>query len=118
MFDGCYDLNSITIDENNNYLTVIDYVIYSKNKSKLIFYPLGKENTYYSIEEGVEIIGYNSFLMSQIETVIFPSSLQKIEENAFYMNTKLQSIIIPASVSLIEKNAFAGCRRLEKVILL
>lgn len=56
------------------------------------------------VNEGLEVLGtnenddhtcYGVFQCSAVENVELPSTLQRIEENAFFACTRLQSISLP-----------------------
>lgn len=67
--------------------------------------------------------GYSSicscsyFENTDLEEVIFPSTLKKIGERAFWECTSLKEIILPDSVTDIETDAFNGCRAVTKLKL-
>ena len=69
---------------NNNYSSDSSGVLFNKNKTILIQYPIGNPRQSYDI----------------------PSSVTSIEQNAFNGATALTSIYIPASVTSIGLNAF------------
>ena len=77
---------NINISENNKYYTLVDGVLYSKNKETLVLYPLG--NT--------------------AETVEIPNFVTKIEVNAFQKSTNIKNIVVPDSVTDIKNYAFAS----------
>ncbi|MBQ9860906.1 MAG: leucine-rich repeat domain-containing protein, partial [Clostridia bacterium] len=43
-FYGCTALSSVTVDAQNQSFSSVDGVLFDKQKTKLIYYPLGKEN--------------------------------------------------------------------------
>ncbi|MCQ2456399.1 MAG: leucine-rich repeat domain-containing protein, partial [Clostridia bacterium] len=51
-----YALTTITVDENNPYITVIDNVVFSKDKKTLLLFPDGYSGEY-AIPDGVTKIG-------------------------------------------------------------
>lgn len=42
--------------------------------------------------------------------------LEKIEENAFVLNSKIIKLVVPASVKSIEEKAFYGCENLRFIV--
>jgi TolA-binding protein len=96
-FGGCTSLTSITVDNRNTTYSSIDGVLFNKNKTVLLEYPIGKQNTSYTI----------------------PSSVTEIGNNAFAGCTNLTSVTIPDSVTSIGMNAFGGygpsCENLTSV---
>ncbi|MDD6483049.1 MAG: leucine-rich repeat domain-containing protein [Clostridiales bacterium] len=62
VFSGCSNLTSINIDMNNNYYSSDDFgVLFNKNKSRLIKYPVKNVATGYSIPNSVTNIGNEAF---------------------------------------------------------
>lgn len=116
-FGGCNKLEKFEIDAVNPHYTVVDGVLFNKDKTQLVAFPCGYKNKHYSVPEGVKVIGDGSFFGSQIETVDFPSSLQIIEGWAFRFCSNLKTIDIPDSVTDIGELAFEFCTSLEKVKL-
>ena len=116
-FGGCYGIKKFEIDELNPHFSVVDGVIFNKNKTKLVCFPSGYKNKHYSVPEGVKIIGRGSFLNAQIESITFPSTLEIIEGWAFRFCSNLQSLDIPDSVTKIGELAFEFCTSLSQVKL-
>ena len=116
--EGSNKITEITVDSDNKYFSVEDNIVYNKNKTQLIYYSNNATRSYLKIVDSVEIIESGTFLMSSIETIVFPKSLKRIKKNAFYMNYNIKSLTIPNSVELIESAAFAGCKQLETISLL
>lgn len=73
-----------TVSEENESYSSIDGVLFSKDKKKLISYPHGKAEKNYIVPSSVVTIGGRSFESTEsLISVTFPSSLEKIEANAF-----------------------------------
>ena len=67
------------------------------------------------IEEGATQIGREWFShYTQLEEVVIPASVEKIESYAF-SNTNLSSVTIPATVKYLEDQAFGSCKNLTTV---
>ena len=137
----CSSLKEIIVDpENNNYSSDTDGILYNKEKTKLIQYPLGNERTEYTISNSVTIIGSISFSFSKLITINIPKSVKTIEgeafENcsklttltfeykseitsigdyAFFVCESLKSVNIPKSVETIGNYAFSQCTSLTSV---
>lgn len=92
-FVSCTNLPSIDVDPGNPYFCSIDGVLFNKNKTNLIEYPIGKAGTSYVIPDGVIILG----------------------NGAFEDCTSLISVTIPSSVESIGDFCFAYCRNLRSV---
>lgn len=74
----------------------------------------GKERIV-QIPEGVKKIGQEAFLNANIEEIIFPTSLQSIEDSAFEKCKKLNFVDITEQVIKIGDHAFYDCSALKCV---
>lgn len=88
--------------------------------------------------ENVEVIGVDAFLESKITSITFPTTLRKIEMDAFYNCRELESVefnngletigynafyncsfktlSIPASVTSLEEGAFIDCKQITGTV--
>ena len=83
-FINCDNLISINADEENEYYCSEDGVLFNKNKTTLICYPLGKTNTTYVIPDTVTIIGYCAFFgVDNVTITDIPDSVTSIGMWAF-----------------------------------
>ena len=94
-FYRCESLVSITVDENNPAYKSIAGVLFTKDGTTLIRYPMGKPEREYTVPAGVNTIG----------------------ERAFEENNNLNKVTIPISVNNIGDYAFAWCYTLSEVIV-
>jgi hypothetical protein len=81
------------VDSQNPAYTSVEGVLFNKNRTVLIAYPVGKQGSY---------------------TV--PSNVTSIGNYAFYRCSGLTSITIPSSVTSIGDEAFNGCRSMSITI--
>lgn len=58
----CFKLNKITVDPLNPYFTEVDGVVYSKDKTRLVAYPVGREAASYEIKANVTSVQPGAFL--------------------------------------------------------
>ena len=82
-FSGCTSLTEINVSSENKNYNSENNVLFNKNKTKLIQYPIGTKDTSYTI----------------------PDSVTSIETGAFYHCKSLTSITIPDSVTHISEKA-------------
>lgn len=137
-FAGCSALHEINIDNNNTNFQSVDGVVFDKDLITLLHFPSAKSETY-EIPEGVKIIATGSFGTNNIlRSLSMPSSLIKIEEQAFYcpnlcdiqLSNSLEyigscafthcsfpSILLPESLKYIGSYAFTGCDKLKKIYI-
>ena len=85
-FDSCFDLENFTVDEMNQCFSTDEYgVLYNKDKSLLIQYPIGAVRNSFIIPDTVEVIGEYAFNgYSGIDSITIPASVVEIESYAFY----------------------------------
>lgn len=118
IFTGCTNLNTINVSENNENYSSIDGVVFSKDKTEIVVYPVGKTDSSYVIPDSVTSISNATFeYCSNLTEITIPNSVKSIGSNAFYRCYGLKSITIPDSVESIGSLAFGDCTSLEKIIL-
>lgn len=83
-------VNNIEINENNEYFTAVDGVLYDKNKTTLIKYPNGKMDS----------------------TFIVPNGVILIKSNAFNNSINLTSITLNSDLFIISNDSFKDCLNL------
>ena len=118
-FNVCSSLTTIIVNESNkNYAADENGVLYNKEKTTLIQYPIGNERTSFVIPDGVTTIDSNAFYgCSSLISIIIPDSVTTIGYEAFYGCEKLTSVIIGDSVTMICNEAFGECSGLTSVTI-
>lgn len=93
-FSGCTSLTSITVNSTNSAYSSDPYgILFNKNKTKLIMYPIGNTRMSY----------------------VIPDSVTGIEVSAFWDCESLTSVVVPNSVTSIGNSAFHNCTSLTDV---
>lgn len=124
------DLESVTLEDANvdpltYYVTVPDTVSY--NGIKYVVNKIG-DRAFYSLNSyhlktvilpsTIKSIGNNAFLgCTSLDSINLPNSIINLGAGAFRDCKKLINIIIPESLSVIEGGTFAGCISLREVDL-
>jgi len=91
----------------NNTYKDIDGVLFYRDGTTLLYYPPGKQDTNYTIPDGVYVIDAMAFWSCRNLThVIVHDGVLNIGSNAFAYCTNLTSIIVPSSVTSIGFRAF------------
>ena len=117
-FVCCFNLSSIIVSPDHEYLAVIDNVLFSKPDKRLICYPIGDMKQDYQIPDGIRIIGDNAFfLCDRLTSVTIPESVTSIGECAFFMCSNLTSITIPNGVMSIGDRALEECTSLKSIMI-
>ena len=117
-FNSCSSLTSIKVDSDNQYYFSQDGVLFNKNKTTLIQYPIGNTRTSYTIPDSVTRIGDSAFeYCTRLTSVTIGKSVTSIGYNAFSDCTNLTSVTIPDSVTSIGEYAFSNCTSLTSVTI-
>lgn len=105
-FTMCSSLQSIKVASSNPNYKDIDGVLFNKAGTTLIQYPSGNNLTTYTVPEGVELIGADSFKLYYAETnksalrdVIYPTTLKEIGDRAF-MQSNLERITLQSDIKM------------------
>ena len=116
-FQNCSSLREIVVAEGNAAYSSADGVLFNKDKSELLVFPLGRQRTIYTVPSSVTVIGENAFYScSELLGVTLPAGLLTIESYAFYGCSSLDEIVLPASLTSIEFGAFQGCSGLDSAV--
>ena len=117
-FADCDSLISIDVASDNLNYSSKDGVLFDKNKSKLIQYPVGNQRIEYAIPNSVKTIGDWAFAYCRsLTSVTIPNSVTTIGERAFDYCRSLTSVTIPDSVTTIGHGAFQDCDSLTSVTI-
>lgn len=118
-FRGCDKLEDYEVDADNEYYSSDSYgVMYNKNKTELVQYPIGNERTDFIIPDSVTTIGKSAFFgCNNLTSVTIPDSVIAIGDYAFYNCDCITSVTIPDSVTTIGYRVFAHCNGLTSVTI-
>ena len=117
-FTGSPNLKNIYIDSGNPYYTSIDGVVYTKDLKTLIAYGQGRQEEYFSPQEGCEHIGrmaiYANPYLVEIE---MPNSLRSIGNQSMYSLKKLERLMLKDSVEQVGYKAVFTRRTIQSLHL-
>lgn len=83
-------LTEFEVAASDTKYSVVDGVLFNKNKTELLIYPPAKTDATYTVPYGVTKIKRHAFIKADnIETLILPSSLTEIERETFRSLGKL-----------------------------
>ena len=140
VFDQCDKLKRIEVAAASTTFTSVDGVLFSADRSTLVYCPNGRSGTY-AVPDGVTTIGATAFAhcvlledvslpagvtrigasafqdCNHLKAFTLPQGVEEIGDYAFGMCQKLTEILIPQSVTELGVRAFAGCMGLSKVFL-
>lgn len=117
VFNDCTSLKEILVDDANESFCSISGVLYTKDKTMLMYYPNARASSY-AIPNHVESIGFSAFSgCTSLRSVFIPSSVNWLGGYAFQTCTSLTSVSIPGSISSISFSSFNGCTSLKEIEL-
>lgn len=109
------EIKQFIVDKNNKVFTSIDGILFSKDKTELIYFIKGKNS--YTVPESTKIIGEYAFFNTDLENIKFSSYLKSIKAHAFQKSKNLKSIVIPNNVEEIGTATFNQIETLTSVTL-
>ncbi len=114
----CYALKEIIVEEGNENYKSVDGVLFSKDGTALIAYPMGNTALEYVIPDTVTYVGDCAFYgAKKIEKIIVPTSVTELGWGAFRECTKVKNIDLSYNISVIGQTAFCECTALEGIII-
>ena len=140
-FAGCVNLQTFELASDNPYYTLVDGVLFNKDKTILIQYPSGKKNSSYTIPGGViktapyafnNIPSLRSVQISNsvteigngcfgdcknLETLRIGNNVKKIGDFVCNFCKSLSDFTIPNSVEEIGGHAFEYCDELMEIVI-
>ena len=97
---------------------VIDGVLFEKKTKALVSYPAAREDTGYTVPDGIlEIRAFAFYQAGSLENIDIPDTVKAIGRNAFTDCVSLQRVAIPQNVKLLEACTFTNCQNLREAVL-
>lgn len=116
-FAGCTALSRFVVSGEHKDFTVIDGVLFTKDRKTLVVYPYAKSNSY-AIPDSVTFIEKYAFSeCTRLTSLTIPEGVTILGEGAFSGCTNLSSINIPNSVTEIERRIFSECTALTRFVV-
>lgn len=113
LLSGCYSLQRIDVDENNEFIKSIDGVLYNKTNTELLFYPCGKQDLEYTIPESVKRIGRLGFNNCKyLKRITLPSLIRTCPR--FEGCMALECVTITGATEILN-DTFKGCLSLKEL---
>ena len=118
VFDYCSALTAIHVAEDNTAYSSEDGVLFNKDKTKLVCYPIGKPETTYTVPATVTTFTTSAFEnCTALAQINLPNSLTDMASRTFYGCTSLTEVTLPDGVTQLMGSNFTDCSALEKVTL-
>ncbi len=123
---GMFNLREFVVNEDHPEYTVIDGVIFDKNVTTIIAYPVAKGNTY-ELPVTISDMSFMQYYQG-VNFIIHPDSTEFVVENGItYDKAKTQIIscdktvsgdyVMPETVEYIPEMMFQGCENLTSVVM-
>ena len=117
-FYFCESMKEIIVSQENKCYSSQDGVLFDKNMTTLINYPISKSGSVYTVPDSVTSLEANSFLNCQsLEKVLIPDSVTSIGDGAFYNCNNLKEVPIPKTIKSFGKSVFENCEKLTSIII-
>lgn len=135
----CFKVQISEIDNQSDFITLKDGVLYSKDMSRLIY--CWQEKEYFSVPQSVKVIEPFAFCLQKrlrnielhndivsigdaafmgceaLEHIAIPHSVVEIESDTFHICISLKSVKLHDEITQIERHAFRHCDALQKIVL-
>lgn len=109
-------IHILHIDNHSLYLRVEDGVLYSADKSRLIY--CFEEKTSFVVPESVTTIDPYAFcLQIKLKEIVLHNGITSIGNAAFMACSALKEMVVPKQVKKISCDCFDGCTSLRRIIL-
>ncbi len=90
------NIRRITVSEDNPYYSSEDGVLFNKDKTELLFYPIWKTASAYTVPDTVKSIWNVSLANPHLKTIKFPEGIERADFTLG--NYALENIILPESI--------------------
>lgn len=111
-------IEEVTVSEDNEYLTSVDGVIYTKDKKELLCCPTACGKTELTLADETESIMPCAFACCRdLKKLTMNDKLENIYHSAFWGCSGLAEVKFSKSLKVIGYMAFAGCSSLKEIDL-
>lgn len=117
-FINCTNIKEYIVKTTSENFAGRDGALYSGDCAVLYRYPVGRENTEFTVPDGTKAISSAAFACSKhLTSVVMPETLESIGASAFAECEAMESVTIPEGVKSIGEFAFNHCVKLSHVSL-
>lgn len=113
---GSSTLSSIYVDPENRCFSSENGILFNKNKTTLIRYPVAKSGTTYTIPNTVSQIGEKAFSENGfLNQVFMRNNVTKMGDYAFSSCTSLETMTLSDNITEVSDCAFMDCCSLKTI---
>lgn len=113
---GCTALKDIEVSLSNPSYSSLQGVLYDKDGTELLWYPLGKDEEELVLSPSLRRLGEHALQECKARVVILPDQLKEVGRGAFY-RAGLEEVTIPPLVESLPDGTFQECSSLRTVVL-
>ncbi len=110
-------IESIIVDAYNKNYSSQDGVLFDKNKTKIVCFPIGKSGEYVIPNTVTAIDDETFYYCRSLTSITIPDSVKSIGNSAFNYCTSLKTVIVGNGVTSIGDYAFERCWGLQNITL-
>ncbi len=94
--ESCYALETLTVAPGNPYIRLVDGVLYTADRTTLLYCPPMNGITALTVPDGVEVIGTSAFAYhTTLQKLILPASVKELGHWALNGTESLQEVQMP-----------------------
>ncbi len=108
-FCFCNALEGFAVHPDNELYTAPGGVLYNKDMTELIAYPVGKSGTSYATAATCQKIRNGAFKESKLEEIGLTAGITELESRAF-ISTSVKKLTLPATLTKVDTEAFGSLR--------
>ena len=117
-FIGCENIQEYYVDSENKYYSSESGILYNKDNTKLICYPIGGERKEFIVSKNTESISDYAFCSAKnLKKLIISNSVRYIGNNAFSDCKNLSDITLPDNLDFLGSSVFENCINIESIKL-
>ena len=117
LFVGCISLENVHASESHTAFKSVDGILFSKDEKTIVYYPLARSDSSYTIPSKVTSIGNTAFAKAiNLEKIIMHEKVTNIGAGAFSYSA-IKSCYIPDGVTSINVDTFKGCTDAEWIVI-
>ena len=123
IFYGC-PIERLSISESNEYFSVVDNVLFTKNMQRLLYYPGYRQGNEYHIPDGVRVVEDGAFWDNTIENsnlkiLYLPKSLKNFGYyNCWFRENAMESFIVnPSNRNYVSIDGVLYTKDLKKLVV-
>lgn len=116
---SCFqNLKTIHISSNNKYFTCTANVLYSKDKTQLVWYPVNRTNTTYTLPSSVTKLNAQLREFKNLKKLTINTNVKSTIELLGAYSTSLESIVVPtANTQYASKDGVVYSKNMTKMLI-